>query len=138
MAMRLFAEDREIFAKALPIHGGVSNLVHPIICSAHANALLYLKTSEGLVTAARRWNALSSTRRLSYCGFAPRFSCAFSDCLNHRLRRSRSTVAGMSVYRYFNSWFTSAKAFTANSKSSRECAADTCVRTRAVPCGTTG
>ncbi len=39
---------------------------------------------------------------------------------------------------YFNSSFTSAKAFTANSKSSRECAADTCVRTRAVPCGTTG
>jgi hypothetical protein len=46
--------------------------------------------------------------------------------------------ADATVYRYFNSSFTSAKAFTANSKSSRECAADTCVRTRAVPCGTTG
>src|SRR4029077_6343648 len=88
MAMRLFAEDREIFAKALPIHGGVSNLVHPIICSAHGNALLYLKTSEVSVTAARRWNALSSTRWLSYCGFTVRFSCALSDCSNHRLRRS--------------------------------------------------
>src|SRR4029077_132140 len=138
MAMRLFAEYREILAKALPIYGGVRNLVHPIICSAHGNALLYLKTNEVSVTAARRWNALSSARRLSYCGFATRFSCAFSDCLNHRLRRSRSTLARMSVYRYFNSWFTSAKALTANSKSSRECAADTCVRIRAVPCGTTG
>ena len=39
---------------------------------------------------------------------------------------------------YFSSSFVSANAFTANSKSSRECAADTCVRTRAVPCGTTG
>src|SRR5437016_14310036 len=44
MAMRLFAEDREILAKALPIHGGVGNLMHPIICSAHGNALLYSKT----------------------------------------------------------------------------------------------
>src|SRR6266481_4703824 len=130
MAMRLFAEDREILAKALPIDGGVANLVHPIICSAHGNALLYLKTSEVLVTVARRWNALSSTRWLSYCGFAARFSCALSDCLNHRLRRSRSTFAGMSLYRYFNSWFSSAKALTANSKSPRECAAETCVRTR--------
>ena len=41
-------------------------------------------------------------------------------------------------YYYFSSWSTSAKALTANSKSSRECAAETCVRTRAVPCGTTG
>ena len=41
-------------------------------------------------------------------------------------------------YSYFSSSFTSAKAFTANSRSSRECAAETCVRTRAVPCGTTG
>src|SRR6266700_3700434 len=39
---------------------------------------------------------------------------------------------------YFSSSFVSAKALTANSKSSRECAALTCVRTRAVPCGTTG
>src|SRR6266478_7967970 len=39
---------------------------------------------------------------------------------------------------YLSSPFTSPKALTANSKSSRECAADTCVRTRAVPCGTTG
>ena len=46
--------------------------------------------------------------------------------------------ADATVYRYFNSSFTSAKALTANSRSSRECAADTCVRTRAVPCGTTG
>src|SRR5436190_20797271 len=134
MAMRLFAEDWKILAKALKIHGGVRNLVHPIICSAHGNALLYLKTSEVVVTAARRWNALA----ISYCGFAGRFSYSLSACLNHRLRRSRATIAGMSVYRYFNSSFTSAKAFTANSKSSRECAADTCVRTRAVPCGTTG
>ena len=42
------------------------------------------------------------------------------------------------LYSYFSWSFTSAKAFTANSKSSRECAADTCVRIRAVPCGTTG
>jgi hypothetical protein len=89
--MRLFAEDREIFAKALPIHGGVSNFVHKIICSAHSNAPLYLKASEVSATAARRWNALSSTGWQSYCGFAARFSCAFGDCLNHRLRRSRST-----------------------------------------------
>src|ERR1043166_6188021 len=39
---------------------------------------------------------------------------------------------------YFSSSFTYANAFVANSKSSRECAAETCVRTRAVPCGTTG
>ncbi len=38
----------------------------------------------------------------------------------------------------FSSLFVSANAFTANSKSCRECAAETCVRTRAVPCGTTG
>jgi len=39
---------------------------------------------------------------------------------------------------YFNSSFTSANTLVANSRSSRECAAETCVRTRAVPCGTTG
>jgi len=39
---------------------------------------------------------------------------------------------------YFSSSFTSANAFVANSKSSRECAAETCVRTRALPCGTIG
>ena len=39
--MRLFAEDREIFAKPLPIHDGVSNLVHPIICSMGHRAPLY-------------------------------------------------------------------------------------------------
>ena len=39
---------------------------------------------------------------------------------------------------YLSSAFVSAKALTANSKSSRECAAETCVRMRAVPCGTTG
>src|SRR4051812_1411804 len=39
--------------------------------------------------------------------------------------------------RHFNSLCVSAKALTANSRSSRECAAETCVRTRAVPCGTT-
>ena len=39
---------------------------------------------------------------------------------------------------YVNSLFVSAKALTANSKSSRECAAETWVRTRAVPWGTTG
>jgi len=42
------------------------------------------------------------------------------------------------LYSYFSSSFTSANALTANSKSSRECAAETCVRTRAVPIGTTG
>ena len=41
-------------------------------------------------------------------------------------------------YSYFSSSFTSPKAFTANSRSSREWAAETCVRTRAVPWGTTG
>jgi hypothetical protein len=39
-------------------------------------------------------------------------------------------------YSYLSSSFTAAKALTANSKSSRKCAADTCVRMRAVPCGT--
>ena len=39
---------------------------------------------------------------------------------------------------YLSSSFTSAKAFTAKSRSSREFAADTCVRIRAVPCATTG
>ena len=42
------------------------------------------------------------------------------------------------LYSYFSSSSISAKALTANSKSSRECAAETCVRTRAVPIGTTG
>src|ERR1700730_631514 len=69
MAMRLFAEDREILAKAFPIHRGVSTLVHPIICSAHGNALLYLNTSEVfVVTAARRravvLNAVAKLLRL--------------------------------------------------------------------------
>src|SRR5437867_13048451 len=41
-------------------------------------------------------------------------------------------------YLYLSSSFTSPNAFTANSKSSRECAAETWVRIRAVPCGTTG
>src|SRR5438270_8921763 len=39
---------------------------------------------------------------------------------------------------YFNSSLVSANALTANSKSSRECAALTWTRTRAAPCGTTG
>ncbi|CAN5438719.1 hypothetical protein BH18VER2_BH18VER2_04330 [soil metagenome] len=37
-----------------------------------------------------------------------------------------------------SSAFVAAKALIACSSSARLCAADTCVRTRAVPCGTTG
>src|SRR5213082_449608 len=87
MAMRLFAEDREILAKALPIHGGVGNLMHPIICSAHGNAPLYSKTSEILVTAARRWNALSSTRWQISAALPPNFYLRDSADFILRLRR---------------------------------------------------
>jgi hypothetical protein len=34
MAMRLFAEDWEIFANGFPVNGAASNFVHTIICSA--------------------------------------------------------------------------------------------------------
>src|SRR6266550_8936214 len=87
MAMRLFAEDREILAKALPIHGGVGNLVHPIICSAHSRAPLYSKTSEILVTAARRWNALSSTRWQISAALPPNFYLRDPADFILRLRR---------------------------------------------------
>jgi hypothetical protein len=58
-------------------------------------------------------------------------SCRFkqkAQIISHRLRRSRSTFVNAAVCRYFNSSFNSANALTANSKSSRECAAETCVR----------
>ena len=35
MAIGLFAQNWEIFAKGLPIHNAASNLVHPTICSVH-------------------------------------------------------------------------------------------------------
>src|SRR5207237_5358537 len=89
-------------------------------------------------SSAQRWNALSSTRWQISAALPPNFYLRDSADFILRLRRSRSAFVGMPLYRYFNSSFTSAKAFTANSKSSRECAADTCVRIRAVPCGTTG
>ena len=50
----------------------------------------------------------------------------------------RTNGCDQPIRSYFSFSLTSANAFAANSKSSRECAADTCVRTRAVPCGTTG
>src|SRR5207237_902547 len=130
----------------LPIHGGVGNLMHPIICSAHGNALLYSKTI-GISLAVRKGGTRCPQRvgkyprlcRLtSICAIPRTLYCAFGDCFHHRLRRSRSAFVGMPLYRYFNSSFTSAKAFTANSESSRECAAETCVRLRAVPCGSNG
>jgi hypothetical protein len=34
MAVCLFAQNREIFAKGLPIYGAASNLMHIVICSA--------------------------------------------------------------------------------------------------------
>jgi len=40
MAMRLFAEDREILAKGVPIYGAANNLMHTIICSARRDAPL--------------------------------------------------------------------------------------------------
>ena len=45
--MRPFAEDWKILAKALKIHGGVRNLVHPTICSARRDTpLLFEKVKE--------------------------------------------------------------------------------------------
>src|SRR5437899_12678041 len=75
MAMRLFAEDREILAKALPIHGGVGNLMHPIICSAHGNALLYSKTI-GISLAVRK----GGTRCPQRVGKYPRLCRLTSIC----------------------------------------------------------
>src|SRR4029077_4002548 len=59
----------------------------------------------------------------------------FDDHVKHR---PGVRLDNCRLYRSFSSSFVSAKALTANSKSSRECAAETWVRTRAVPCGTTG
>ena len=88
MAMGLFVQNREIFAKGLPIYCAASSLVHAIICSARRCAPPYSNNSEFL-TADKEWKALSSTRWPSYRGFAARFSCAFG---NNRLRRSRSAT----------------------------------------------
>jgi hypothetical protein len=66
-------------------------------------------------------------------------ACAFGGYLMPSSSEKPIRLLQMRPFtRYFNSSFTSAKALTANSKSSREWAAETCVRTRAVPCGTTG
>ena len=54
MTVRLFAEDREIFAKGVPIYGATNNLVHIIICSAGRNAPLLFDgpSKDGTVAAA--------------------------------------------------------------------------------------
>jgi hypothetical protein len=40
MAMGLFAQNREIFAKGLPIHSAGGSFVHTIICPTGRNTLL--------------------------------------------------------------------------------------------------
>src|SRR5438876_11088186 len=125
MAMRLFAEDREILAKALPIHGGVGNLMHPIICSAHGNALLYSKTI-GISLAVRKGGTRCPQRvgkyprlcRLtSICAIPRTLYCAFGDCFHHRsepdwhFSEKPITFVGVPVYLYFISSFTSVMAF---------------------------
>src|SRR5205814_3469071 len=97
MTVRLFAKNREIFAKRLPINRGRSGLVHATICYTRGQAPLY----------------------------------------STQLQLRKPAIAS-AFWPYASSWFTSPNALTANSRSSRECAADTCVRIRAVPCGTTG
>src|SRR5262249_49349138 len=87
-------------------------------------------------------NALSSTRRqgIRLCRshlHLRRLLMASSSATADKLEKPIHLLGG-NRYRYFCSSFTPANAFAANSKSSRECAAETCVRTRAVPCGTTG
>jgi len=148
MAVGLFTQNREIFAKGLPIDNAASNLVHAIICSMGHHAPPLFKKLDRIGGA----KTITSKRRL---GMRARVEHVVLNALA-KISALRPTLAPLAitdgivfgeadppfadatVYRYFNSSFASAKAFTANSKSSRECAADTCVRMRAVPCGTTG
>jgi len=126
----LFTQNREIFAKGLPIDNAASNLVHAIICSARRCAPLLFGECIRVERVVRNALAKISALRLILAPSAITNGIVFGE--------ADPPFADATVYRYFNSSLVSAKAFTANSKSSRECAADTCVRIRAVPCGTTG
>ena len=153
MPMRLLVKNREIFTDRLPIDRGRSNFVHITICYTRRDALLVF---EDVNTVAKYSSALDQIvqgaasieeagrvskggtrcpQRVGKFGFAAGF-CASGDCV--MASSSAKPIHLCKRDGYFSSSFTSAKALTANSRSSRECAADTCVRTRAVPCGTTG
>src|SRR6266567_9027993 len=43
MAVRLFAEDREIFANGVPVYGATCDLVHTLICFMRRCAPPYLR-----------------------------------------------------------------------------------------------
>jgi len=70
MAMGLFVQNREIFAKGLPIYCAASSLVHTIICSTRRCAPLYLKDERGFGNSCAKveravLNALAKLSRLA-------------------------------------------------------------------------
>ena len=70
MAMGLFVQNREIFAKRPPIYCAVCSLVHTIICSARRCAPLYLKDEQGFGNSCTKvervvLNALAKLSRLA-------------------------------------------------------------------------